>query len=93
MTSNPSRSPDTARPWVAVAAALGLLGALGVAVLNDYGVMVDDVGQRHFGHATLELVRGDEAAFKQRLGLDFPEVRHYGAAFEAPLALVERLLG
>ena len=86
-------------------AALGLLGALGVAVVDDYGLSFDDVFQRNFGHATLELALGDDTAFKH-LALDvglpldekrrwpnFPEVRHYGAAFEAPLALVERALG
>ena len=64
---------------------------LGAAVLDDYGVSLDTVYQRDFGHATLELVWGDDAAFKRR-GLS-SEIRHYGAAFEAPLALVERLLG
>ena len=69
------------------------MGVLGIAVLDDYGISPDDIVQRDFGHATLELARGDDAALKGRLGQDFPEVRHYGAAFEAPLALVERVLG
>ena len=92
MTSN-AIPPRLARPWIAVVAALGILGGLGVAVLDDYGVWLDDVGQRDFGHATLELTRGDAEAFKERLGQNFPEVRHYGAAFEASLALVEVVLG
>ena len=91
MTSTPFRSRDMARPWVAVAAALGLLGVLGVAILDDYGVSLDAVVQRDFGHATLELALGDAEAFQQRP--DFAEMRHYGAAFEVPLALVERVLG
>ena len=81
-----------ARPWAAIAAALGLLGALGVAVLDDYGVSQDDVVfQRELGHDTLGLVRGD-AAFKEKLRLN-PEMEYYGVAFEVLLALVERALG
>ena len=76
---------------MAVAAALGLLVILGAAILDDYGVSLDAVVQRDFGHAMLELAWGDDAALKQRP--DFAEMRHYGAAFEAPLALVERVLG
>ena len=94
MTSNPSPRPsDKARPWVAVAAALGLLGALGAAVLDDYGTSIDARLQRHHGHATLELARGDDTAFRERLEPIVPEARYFGAAFEAPLALIERALG
>ena len=83
-----------ARRWIVVAGALGLLGALGVAVLDDYGVTLDAaVYQRVLGHGTLELARGDDAALRGRLGPIFHHTRHYGAAFEAPLALVERALG
>ena len=82
-----------AKPWVAVGAALGLLGALGVAVLDDYGVSPDHRAQRPFGHATLALALGDDAALREVLGSVAPEVQHYGAAFEAALALAERALG
>ena len=88
--TNPFRPRDTARPWVAVVAALGLLGALGVAVLDDYGVLPDDFVHRDLGHATLE---GDDAALWDGWLSSFDGLRHYGAAFEAPLALVERALG
>ena len=94
MTSNPSPHPgDKARPWAAVVAALGLLGVLGAAILDDYGVSIDARLQRHHGHATLELARGDDTAFRERLEPIVPEARYFGAAFEAPLALVERALG
>ena len=100
MTSN-ARSPrplptprDLARPWVGVVAALGLLGVLGVAVLDDYGVSFDDyLFHRYLGHATLDLTLGDGMALREGLWRAFPELRHYGAAFDAPLALVERVLG
>ena len=89
MTRTPSL-PDTARHWAVVAVALGLLGALGVAVLDDYGVSVDALIQRALGHATLQ---GGDAEFWDRRTVRFDGLRHYGAAFEAPLALVERALG
>ncbi len=80
------------RPRIAVAAALGLLGVLGVAVLDDYGVPLD-TGLRQLGHATLELAQGDDAALRKRLWPIVDHIRYYGAAFEVPLALVERALG
>ena len=88
MTRNRFRPRDLARPRAAVAAALGLLGALGVVVLDDYGAV--DVLQRIRGHATLA---GGDAAFWDRWTVRFDGLRHYGAAFEALLALIERALG
>ena len=76
------------RPTIAVVAALGLLGVLGGVLVDDYGVPFDEVEHRELGHATL----GDEAALK-RLERYFPASRHYGTAFQSPLALVERALG
>ena len=69
-------------------AALALLGVLGVALVDDYGVPFDEIEHRELGHATL----GDDAALKW-LERHFPESGHYGAAFQTPLALVERALG
>ena len=104
MTSNPlppagtPRPPlvpgDVASPWVAVVAALGLLGVLGVAIVDDYGVSPDDaMYQRDLGHATVDLALGDDAAFRDGRLPNFDRLRYYGAAFEVPLALVERALG
>ena len=95
MTSGtPRRRRGLARPWVATVAVLGLLAALGVAVLDDYGVSPDDaMYQRDLGHATLDLALGDDAAFRDGRLPNFDRLRHYGGAFEAPLALVERALG
>ncbi len=81
------------KPWVAVVATLGLLGVLGVAVHDDYGLTQDEVDLRGLGHAMLEIAVGDDAALRERHWAAFPELWHYGAAFEAPLALVERALG
>ena len=76
----------------AVVATLGLLGVLGLAVVDDYGLTLDEVAHRKLGHATLEMAVGDDAALLERLRPAFPELWHYGTAFEMPLALVERAL-
>ena len=81
------------KPWVTVVATLGLLGVLGVAVHDDYGLTQDEVDLRGLGHAMLEIAVGDDAALRERHWAAFPGMWHYGAAFEAPLALVERALG
>ena len=82
-----------ARHWIAVLAALGLLGALGGAVVDDYGVSLDEIHQRELGHATLEIAVGNDAALREMAWPAFPNLPHYGAAFQMPLALIERALG
>ena len=58
--------------------------------LDDYGISWDAGAQRAIGNATLDyFVGGDERALDQ---LFFSHDRYYGAAFEAPLVFVERLL-
>ena len=74
---------------------LGLVGALallvGALVLDDYGIWADTWSQRAIGNAALDYLAGDgERAFGQ---LYFPWDRYYGAVFEAPLVLAERILG
>ena len=77
------------RHWALLA--VGALFALVAAfTLEDYGAWVDDPSQRALGKAALDYLGGDgERAFDQVV--DYPS-RYYGAAAEAPLALVERLL-
>ena len=78
------------RHWglLAVCALFLLAGAL---ALDDYGVSVDVQFQMAIGNAALDYLAGDgELAFDQLIG---PIDRYYGAAFEAPLILVERVLG
>ena len=59
--------------------------------LDDYGHPQDHEAQRAIGKAALAYLAGDgERAFDR---LIWAHDRHYGAAFEAPLVLVERLLG
>ncbi len=78
--------------WAPAAITLAVFAVVGVAVLDDYGVQSDELPQREIGLAAIEYVLGDAAALRADRYL-FPHERYYGAAFEAPLVLVERLLG
>ncbi len=70
--------------------ALAVLAVVGMVVLDDYGVGVDEVPQRIIGHATVDYMLGDaEVLLPSRL----PFYRFYGVVFEVPLVFVERLLG
>ena len=76
-------------PLWAVCALFLLAGAL---ALDDYGISGDEQYQRLVGNAALDYLAGDgERAFDQ-----LPDTlsQYYGAAFEAPLALLlERIIG
>ena len=75
-------------PLWAVCALFLLFGAL---ALDDYGAWADTWSQRVIGNAALDYLAGEgERAFEQ---LHFPWDRYYGAVFEAPLVLAERILG
>ena len=75
-------------PLPAVCALFLLAGALTV---DDYSPWVDTWGQRAIGNAALDYLAGDgERAFGQ---LHRSWDRYYGAVFEAPLVLAERILG
>ncbi len=72
--------------WGLTACALFLI--VGVAVLDDYGISWDESTQRHLAVETVaDIIRGDGVAFNNDL------LKFYGAAFELPLLLVERVLG
>ncbi len=71
--------------------ALAGLAGVGMVVLDDYGVGVDEVPQRIIGHATVDYMLGDAAAALSLPG--DPIDRFYGVVFEVPLVFVERLLG
>ena len=79
------------RHWPALAAgALFLLA--GALVLDDYGISWDGWWyQRRIGHAALDYLTGDGERALDRLLVATD--RYFGAVFEAPLALVERILG
>ena len=63
----------------------------GALTVDDYSPWVDTWGQRAIGNAALDYLAGDgERAFEQ---LHRSWDRYYGAVFEAPLVLAERILG
>ncbi len=74
-------------PWRDALIAIIAFAAVGAAVLDDYGVASDTPYQRRLGQAAIAYAQGATGALPA--GHD----RYYGAAFEAPLILVERLLG
>ncbi len=65
---------------------LAVFAAVGVAVLDDYGVSVDEPAARGRGVAAIDYVLGDGPLLTD-------SDRYYGVSFEAPLLLTERLLG
>ena len=88
-------------PFAPAALALAAFAAVGVAVLDDYGVAIDEVAQRFIGQAAVDSVLPGAAGLPADRIIHHPEYgyvllphdRYYGAAFEAPLVLIERLLG
>ena len=68
--------------------ALGLFGAAGLAVLDDYGIAADEGSQRGIGIASIKYALGDEDALPTRHGN-----RWYPVAYEAPLVGIELALG
>ena len=78
-------------PFPALAVAVCLLfAAVGVAVVDDYGVGVDEVRQRLIVSAHADYITGDRDALTDRLSILHD--RFYGVAFELPLLLAERAL-
>lgn len=71
--------------WAA-AAALAVFLIIGLAVLDDYGVAVDESTQRNLAIMNLDRLRGDAVSFA--VGNEF-----YGVAFELPLLFAENALG
>ena len=78
-------------PAAPAAAALAVFAVVAVAVVDDYGVASDTDQQRAIGQAAVDYVLGDTGAAWTDDQLYYN--RYYGATFEAPLILVERLLG
>ena len=80
-----------ARHWGALAA-LALFLIAGLAILDDYGVTVDEPEQRQSAHANLDyLASGDLDGFLN--ALFSPHDKFYGATFDALSLLAERAFG
>ena len=76
--------------WALVVCAV--FTAVGVAVLDDYGVSWDEFRQREIGLETISYVLGqDDELMKNHPRRD--HLKFYGAAFDLPLLIVERVLG
>ncbi len=88
-------------PFAPAAVALAAFAAVAVAVAGDYGVAFDEDYQRLIGKTVLNSVLpgvadlpADRTFAHPGYGPVFKHFDlYYGAAFEAPLVLVERLLG
>ena len=96
------RPPAACRtPFAPAAVALAVFAAAGIAILDDYGVAVDEDTQRLIGQQAVNYVLPGAAVLPADRLLSDPdygpapeaEDRYYGVAFEAPLILAERLLG
>ena len=68
---------------------LALFLAVGLAVVDDYGVPGDIGVQMAWGRTALERIQGNQ----DRENRDALDNVSYGVAFETPLAVVERVLG
>ena len=88
-------------PFAPAAVALVVFAAAGGTVLDDYGVAADADTQRLIGQAAVNYALPGAAGLPADRMIADPDYgpvlepydRHYGVAFEAPLILVERLLG
>ena len=69
---------------------LALFAAVGAAVLDDYGVALDESSSRDRGVVAIDHVLGGGPLTGQS---NQGHNRFYGVSFEAPLVLAERLLG
>ncbi len=81
-----SAQPFT-RNWGALLL-LALFLAVGLAVLDDYGLNADEVEQREIAVANLSYLTGEEGG-----SLPSGHNKFYGITFELPFALVDRALG
>ncbi len=69
--------------------ALALFAAVGIAVLDDYGVTPDEFSYRKIGYASFNYVFGGA---DELTGYHAERDLYYGVAFELPLVAFERLL-
>ena len=72
---------------------LAVFAAVGVAVLDDYGVSFDEPGTRNLAVVAADYVLGDGDLTDHSDHHPYRSNRYYGISFEAPLLLAERLLG
>ena len=73
------------RSWLTLI--FGLFLIVGVVVLDDYGISIDEAAQRSIGVATVDYIMQNNDNLLQKWE------RHYGVAFELSLVFFERILG
>lgn len=83
----PSAVRRALSPHAAALLALVLFLVAGLAVLDDYGVALDENLHRNVWTETLRYLQGDRGA------LPSDHHKFYGTAFQAPLSLAERAFG
>ena len=77
--------------WAQALAICALFAVVGVAVLDDYGMQVDEIDDRRIGRANVDYIAtGDISGLSQAEDIAY---RYYGIAFELPLSLVEQAFG
>ena len=84
-----ARAAELVRTRSSVLALAGF-ALVGMAVLDDYGIWIDEDFQRRIAQAVVDYVLGDDGALRALVPY---HDRFYGVVFEAPLVLIERLLG
>ena len=77
--------------WAQVATICALFAIAGVAVLDDYGMGLDEATQRRIASANAAYIA--TGATDAPHSLYYVDYRYYGIAFEMPLLLTERALG
>ena len=75
--------------WAQALALCALFAIAGVAVLDDYGMGLDEINQRRTASANADYALGVSEGTPYKYMHD----RYYGVAFEMPLLLLERALG
>ena len=77
--------------WAQALVVCALFAIAGVAVLDDYGVVLDEIIQPEIAIANAGyIITGDISRLSQTDDIAY---RYYGMGFEAPLLLAERALG
>ncbi len=77
-----------ARAGFGLLAACAVLAAIGAAILDDYGISVDEETQRWIAELNWRHALGEAEPH-----FDLPADRFYGVAFELPVLLAEKALG
>ena len=81
--------------WAQAAAVCALFAVAGVAVVDDYGIGLDENAEQRIARTALDYALNYSfgAAEELELRYKYPGEQYYGVAFSLPLLLAERALG